>query len=136
RAGAGAVHDRVAAVEPERVFERVEPLAGRLVAAVGNPAIGLPQHRRSEIALAVPPIARARCRAAEAQNALPQPVELRALILRLQALAVGRWWARGLQPRPDRLVLGDDVRLVSDQILDDRQMRQRIDAHRTLDVGD
>jgi hypothetical protein len=40
-AGSGAVHDRVAAVEPERVFERVEPRAGRLVAAVGDPAIGL-----------------------------------------------------------------------------------------------
>jgi len=33
-AGLGAVHDGVAAVEPERVLEVVEPLAGRLVARV------------------------------------------------------------------------------------------------------
>ena len=33
RAGLGAVHDGVAAVEPERIFEVVEPLAGGLVAA-------------------------------------------------------------------------------------------------------
>src|SRR5229473_7544496 len=70
----GAVHDRVAAVEPERVFERIEPVAGFLVAAVGDPAIGLEQHRWPEIALAIPPIRRACRRAAEAQNAFPQPV--------------------------------------------------------------
>ena len=41
RAGLGAVHDGVAAVETERVLEPVEALAGPLVAAVGEPAIGL-----------------------------------------------------------------------------------------------
>ena len=39
----GAVHDGVAAVEAERIFQLVEPLAGHLVAAVGEPAIGLQQ---------------------------------------------------------------------------------------------
>ena len=38
RAGFGAVHDGVAAVEPERVFEIVEPLAGGLVAGILDPA--------------------------------------------------------------------------------------------------
>src|SRR6185312_11830075 len=46
RAGLGAVHDGVAAVEPERILEIVEPLALGLVAAVGQPAIGLQQDRR------------------------------------------------------------------------------------------
>src|SRR5262245_4289312 len=41
RAGVRAVHDGVAAVEPERILEVVEALAGRLVAAVGEPALGL-----------------------------------------------------------------------------------------------
>src|SRR5207253_8545383 len=40
-AALGAVQDRVAAVEAERVFQRVEPLAGLLVAAVGDPAVSL-----------------------------------------------------------------------------------------------
>src|SRR4051812_48700527 len=35
RAGLGAVHDCVAAVKPERVFEGVESVAGLLVATVG-----------------------------------------------------------------------------------------------------
>src|ERR1044071_3292373 len=87
RAGLGAVHDGVAAIEPERVLEIVEALALGLVAAVAQPAIGLQQDRRAEIALALPPVAGARGRAAEAQDALPQPVELGALLGRLDALA-------------------------------------------------
>ena len=38
RADVGAVHDGVAAIEPERILEIVEPLAGRFVAGVGDPA--------------------------------------------------------------------------------------------------
>src|SRR3546814_16495457 len=54
RAGLGAVHDGVAAIQPERILEGVETLAGVLIAAVGDPAIGLQQHRRAEIAVAGP----------------------------------------------------------------------------------
>src|SRR5262245_7780833 len=79
RTGLGAVHDGVAAIEPERILELVETLAGRLVAAVGDPAIGLQQDGRAEIAVAVPPVARAAGRAAEAEDALPEAVELGAL---------------------------------------------------------
>src|SRR5215471_17268245 len=59
RTGLGAVHDRVAAVEPERVLEIVEPLAGGFIAAVFDPAGGLQQRGRSQKSFAVPPIARA-----------------------------------------------------------------------------
>src|SRR5204863_1599334 len=107
---------RMAAVEPERVFEPVEPLAGFLVAAVGDPAIGLQQHRRPEIALAVPPIGRAGGRAAEAEDAFPQPVELFALLDRLRPFLVRRRRALGLQPRLDRAVLRVDMRQIGDEI--------------------
>src|SRR5262249_41982318 len=60
RAGLGAIHDGVAAVEPERVLELVEALALRLVTAVGQPAVGLEEDGGPEIALAVPPVGRAR----------------------------------------------------------------------------
>src|SRR6476619_848335 len=43
RAGLGAVHDGVAAVQPERILEIVEPLAGGLVSAVIDPAGRLQQ---------------------------------------------------------------------------------------------
>ena len=83
RAGLGAVHDRVAAIEAERVFQVVEPLAGRLVAAVDQPAIGLQQGGRAEIPVAVPPVGRARGRAAGAQDALVEPVELGPVVMAL-----------------------------------------------------
>src|SRR3569623_2494070 len=75
-AGVGAIHDRVAAIEAEWGLELVEPLAGHLVAAVGEPAIRLKQDRRPQELVAVPPIARARRRAARAQYAFIEPVEL------------------------------------------------------------
>ncbi len=43
RAGFDAVHDRVTAVEPERILEIVEALAGGLIAGIDDPAIGLQQ---------------------------------------------------------------------------------------------
>src|SRR5215831_19900970 len=72
RAGRGAIQDGVAAVEPERVFEIVEPLAGCLVAAVHDPTVRLQQDGRPEEALAVPPIAGTAGRAAEAEDAVLQ----------------------------------------------------------------
>src|SRR5262245_17366611 len=55
----GAVHDRVAAVQPERILQRIESLAGRFVAAVDDPAVGGEQRGGPEKAIAVPPVARA-----------------------------------------------------------------------------
>src|SRR5208283_1445223 len=75
RTGPGAVHDRVTAIEAERIFEPVQALASALIAAVGKPAVRLQQDRRAEILILVPPIARAGGRAAETQNAFPLPVE-------------------------------------------------------------
>src|SRR6185312_8108525 len=65
RAGLGSIHDGVAAVEPERVFEIVEPLVG------------------PEEAVAVPPVARAGGRAAGAEDALIEAVELLAVLVAL-----------------------------------------------------
>src|SRR5579863_550426 len=63
RAGFRAIHARMATIKPERVFDLIEPLAFRLIARIIDPAIGLQQHGRTEIAVAVPPIAWARRRA-------------------------------------------------------------------------
>ena len=90
RADVDAVHDRVAAEQPVRIFEVVEPLAGRLVAAVGDEAVGLQQAGRADELVGVPPEARARGRAARAQDAFVQAVQLVALLGRLQPLLLGR----------------------------------------------
>src|SRR5262245_26337944 len=98
RAGVGAVHDGVAAVEPERILEIVEPLAGCLVAAVHDPAVRLQERGRAEEALRVPPVARARRRAAGAQDALIESVEPAAVVVALPPLLLGLRRG-GVQPR-------------------------------------
>jgi len=126
----------VAAVQAERIFERVEPLAGHLVAAVDEPAIRLEQDRGPQELVAVPPITRTRRRAARAQDALVQPVDLAAILNRLEALAVG--WGRGdgLEPRLDRRILGVEVLEIRDKVLDHIHVRQRRDPHLALDIRD
>ncbi len=75
-AGLGAIHDGVAAVEPERVLKIVEPFAACLVAAVHDPALRLQQDGRPEEALAGPPIAGTAGAAAGAENAFVESVDL------------------------------------------------------------
>ena len=60
-AGFGAVHDGMATVQLERVFQFVQPLARRLVPAVNDPAVGVQQCSGAKIAVAIPPIAGAGC---------------------------------------------------------------------------
>src|SRR5688500_5149530 len=82
RASLGAIHDRVAAVQAERIFELIETLAGRLVARVDDPTIGGEQGRGPEETIAVPPVARARSRTAGAQDAGRRTVDLFLVLLR------------------------------------------------------
>src|SRR6202042_273467 len=88
--GLRAVHDGVAAIEAERVLEAIKPLALRFVAGIDEPAIGLQQDRGTEIAVSVPPVARARGRAAGAEDALVEAVELRPIFRGLQPFLLRR----------------------------------------------
>src|SRR5262249_18300092 len=90
RAGVGAIHDGVAAIEPERVLEIVKPLAGRFIPAVDDPALRLQQCRGPEKTIAVPPVARTCGRAAGAQDALIKPIELGAILVALAPFLLRR----------------------------------------------
>src|SRR5512139_1569145 len=81
RAGLRAVQDGVAPVKPERILEIVEARARRFITAVLDPAICLQQRGRSEITIRIPPVARARRRAAGAQDAFIHAVELGAVLV-------------------------------------------------------
>src|SRR5690606_19569073 len=118
RAGPRAVHDGVATVQLERVLEVVQARTGVLVARVHDPAVGLQQDRRAQVALAAPPVARAAGRAAGAREALVQAVQLLAVLRRLRALAVRRRRRLGAVPGLDRGVLRVEVGQVRDQVLD------------------
>ncbi|SAK98478.1 hypothetical protein AWB79_07602 [Caballeronia hypogeia] len=107
-----------------RIFQVVEAFARRLIAAVRDEAIGLQQARRAHELVRVPPEARARGRAARAQNALVETVELVALHRRLQALLFRRRRVID-QIRLDRMILVEELREVADQVAHHRQTRQR-----------
>src|SRR3546814_11958563 len=99
-----------------------------LVAAVGDPAVGLQQDGRAEEAVGIPPVAGAGGRAAGAEDALIEAVELLALFGRLLALA-RRVGTLGLHPRLDRGVLRAAVGKVRPPVLHHRHLRLRIGLH-------
>src|SRR5690349_10728683 len=80
RAGASAIQNGVAPVEAERIFKLIKPFPGRLVTAVRQPAPRLQQHRRTQEAISVPPMAWAAGRAAETQDAFVIAVEPAAFV--------------------------------------------------------
>ena len=76
----------MAAVQAHGVVEGGLALALALVARVGEPPVRLQQDGGAQVLLRVPPVGWARCRAAGAQNALVQAVQLPAVGLGLTVL--------------------------------------------------
>ncbi len=101
RAGLRAVHDGVAAIQPERIFQDCRD-ARRWLRRSGQ------QRGGAEEAVAVPPVARARGRAAGAQDTFVKTVELAAVFRRLLPFLLRRR-SRGVQPRLDGGVLRVEV---------------------------
>src|SRR5471030_924576 len=124
RANVDAVHDRVAAEQAVRIFQVVQARAGGFVARVGDEAVGLQQAGRADELVRIPPERWARRRAAGAQDALVQAVELFAFGRRLQTFFFRRDRVVD-QERLDRIVLLEELRHVDDQVADHRQTRQR-----------
>src|SRR5271156_6734084 len=54
-AGLRAIHDGMAAVQPEWILELVETFSGSLVAAIDDPAVSRQQRRGPQGTVAVPP---------------------------------------------------------------------------------
>lgn len=69
----------MAAIETHAVVERRFPLLLVLVTGIGQPAVGLQEHGRAEVFLAVPPVRGAGRRATGAQDAFVQSIELLAV---------------------------------------------------------
>ena len=82
-----AVENGVASVQAHAVVEGVLALGLPLVTRIGDPAVRLEENGRSKVLLLVPPVRGAGCRAAGAENAFVETVELLALVLCLTVLA-------------------------------------------------
>lgn len=66
----------MASIQAHAVVEGLLPLGGALVARVVEPAVGLQEDGRAEVLLAVPPVGGAGSRAAGAEDAFVEPVQL------------------------------------------------------------
>ena len=126
----------MAAIEPEGIFQRGEPLGRRAVPRIGDPAIGLEQDGGAEEAIAVPPVTRAGGGAAEAEDALPQAVEPLALLGALEAFAAVGRRRLVLEPRFNRGVLSVSLAQVGHQVLDHLHVGQRVHFHVPLYLAD
>ena len=102
---AGAVEDGVAAVQAHRVVEGVLALGRPLVARVDQPPVRLEQDGGAQVLLRVPPVRGARRRAARAEDALVEAVELLSVRLALPVLLALLVWvsASSLAPVPDSM---------------------------------
>lgn len=130
-----AVEDGVATVDAHAVIESVLTLGGLLVTRIGQPTVRLKQDGRTQVLLAVPPVRRARGRAAGAQDAFVKTVELLAVLGALAVLKTILGLGVTLQVRLDGLVLLVEVGQIGDQVLDDIGVRQRVDTRLLLGVG-
>src|ERR1700755_35471 len=83
----GTVHNGVAPIQLEWILQFVQSLASCLITRVCDPAICGQQDSWAQVAVSVPPVAGAGSGAAEAQDALPHPVQLGPLLFALQAFS-------------------------------------------------
>ena len=81
-----AVKNGVASVQAHAVVEGVLALGLPLVTRIGDPAVRLEENGRSKVLLLVPPVRGAGCRAAGAENAFVETVELLAVVVALLPL--------------------------------------------------
>ena len=102
-----AVHDGVAAVQLVGVVQVLQTLLGHLITRIGDPAVRLLQDGGTQVLVGMPPVRGAGGGAARAQNALVQTVQLLAILVGLQVLAlvIGVHLRLLLQPRLDGGVL-------------------------------
>jgi len=135
RADASAVHDGVALVDLQLVLsQELETFIANGIAAVVDPAEGLQENGGTEVLLfGTPPVRRARSRAARAQDALVEAIQILALLICLHhLLTVHQMIHTRLQPGADRLVLGVEVAHVGHEVSHNGHVRQRVDSHATV----
>jgi len=84
RARPRAVQNGVTSVQTHAVIQSGLTLLLLRVSRVSNPSVALHQNSRAKVFLRVPPVRGAGCRAAGAENAFVETIELLALLLGLQ----------------------------------------------------
>ncbi len=109
----------MATIQTHTIIQRRLPLLLLLVPRIRQPSVALQQHCGTQILLRIPPVRRARCAAAGAENALIEAVQLLALFLRLQVFFSVRCGCAVLQVRFNGLVLLVELGQVGHDVFDD-----------------
>ncbi|MNZ96927.1 hypothetical protein D3C78_1161440 [compost metagenome] len=124
RAERNAVVDRAATEHAERVVQGRQSFFGGRVAGIDKKAVGVQQARGTDEPFRVPPPGWALRRAARAQDAFVQPIQLFPVLRRLQPLD-GRWRLVVDEIGPYPLVLPVEHAHVDDQVPYHGQAGQR-----------
>jgi len=75
RACIHAIHNLMAAIEPECIFQLIQSISGRFITRINNPAIGLQQSCRTKKAITIPPPGWAGGCTAGTQNTLVRAIQ-------------------------------------------------------------
>lgn len=132
RASVGTVHDGVATVQRHRVLQHVLSHLGSLISRVNDPSVGLHQHGGTQVLGLVPPVRRARGRAAGTQDTFVQTVQLGSVGNQLQVFPTVSGLVLSLQPRLDGLVLLVEVGQVRDKVSHHVHVGQGVDLKVSL----
>lgn len=130
RACPRAVENSVATVEGESVLQLLTTLIAVGITRVSHPAVSLHQNSGAEVSILVPPVRRARSRAAGTQNALVQAIKVAALFRALQIFLTLRRGAGSLQVWLNAAVLLVELGHIGNEVFDDVHVRQRVDVAR------
>ena len=118
-------------VELHGVVQPRETCVGILITGIDDPTIGLLEHGGAEVVLGVPPVRRARCGAARAENALVETIQKLAIVTRLVVLGVGETLSANiiaLQPWLDGLVLIVEISQIRNLIQNQDFGRRKIET--------
>ena len=109
----------MASVKAHAIVQGILALESLLVTRICDPSVRLEEDSWTQVLFAVPPIRRARCAAACAEDALVKTIKLASVLLRLQILLAVCWCRVPLQVWLDRLVLLVELREIGYEVLDD-----------------
>lgn len=98
------------------------------ITRVSHPAVCLHQDSRAEVRIAIPPVRRAGCGAAGAQNAFVETVQVSAFLRALEVFTATRRRASRLQVWLNAAVLLVELRQVRNKVLDDVSVRQGVNV--------
>jgi len=126
-AGSGTVENRMTPIQTHLVLQLLLPLSRLHIPRICDPAISLHQRGRAEVLVLVPPVTRATRRAARAEDAFIQTVELPAFFGALEKFLAVCGRVGVLQVGLDGFVLLVEEGKVGNEVFDDVHVRQWVD---------